>query len=222
MAFLATTSCKYPDAFCSRSPTKIHKKSNLKGSPRNIVLNFVFKASVEDLVRFSGSFKERNLVITLKVASKSCWMVYTAFALLQTYCLCLPTDWQGHLAQFPHWNKIQTVQPHTAQLLSLYHSQRKDTFLVPWCTCPPMSRFSALHQIITLLPCTMTNISKPNQLLYLKVMWKGFGVVFVLALAIKVSECTTCIIRLLGENLNDIQKAMPCIVQNHHLPQFIG
>lgn len=45
---------------------KIHLKSNLKGSLRNIVLNFIFKASVEDLVRISGSFKEGNSVIHME------------------------------------------------------------------------------------------------------------------------------------------------------------
>lgn len=150
--------------------------------------------------------------------------ILLVFVLLENYCLCLPTNWQGHLALLPHWNKIQTVEtPQSSAPVPVPLTKPKTPFGCPSAPDHPSVNFPALPQISAWLHllCIMTSISKSNQLLNLKILWRGFGVVFFLALTIKVSECTTCIIRLMGDNLNEVTESNTFIVQNHDLLQSL-
>lgn len=166
------------------------------------------------------SYPERSFKILLNVLH---YYKLIAFALLQTYCLCLPTNWQGHLALLPHWSKIQTVQaPHSSAPIPIPLTKPKTPFRCPRAPAHPWAHSPALHQVIAWLHllCIMTSISISNQLLCLKIMWRGFwGFCFELWWSVSVQLAPSGYwVRIWIRQ----QEAIPCIAQNHDLPQFTG
>ena len=136
LAFLATASYKYPNAFCVVEAQWRYLKAISRVHPEsNIALNFIFKASVEDLLRISGSFKERNL-IWIHIAQHS--YTESSFKILLNEWLALTNTNLFMFAQkltrplcptFTFQMNSKPFRLHTAQFTSLYCLQRQSHLL---------------------------------------------------------------------------------------------